>query len=579
MMGKHRFRDMSFQTKIIAAFIIVGILPLLICFSLFYSAMKKNSIEKQITMLNRDHDQMQLQIEELMNRAEEISTMLVMDETIMEHFFSENSSLSMNEQLQKFREVTEKTQIIQESSQIDGIVYYIEDSFVMVSENGMYRSQQDYSREAWVKEIYANDGKITWGLKKEQGVFGVEEHISLGRAVWDRDDFRKVLALLAVNISRDQIMDALTVVDSSQVLWLKDSSNGNYLCSDGITEGELKDLDFGTDKEGFQKVSFGGTTYLCRESRLGESGITFGNLIPYEFVVQEAWMMGMQMWSAFLFVGLLMVALIFVLTHSLLDRMKQLTERMSAVQFGRMDRMEDNGSRDEMGQMIVSYNYMIQKLQYLLEEQYQLGLKKRETELRLIQSQINPHFLYNTLDMVSWMSVRNEKGNIQNIIRSLSRYYRLMLNKGNDIITVGQELDMCSQYMNIQMTRFSGRIQYIVEMEPCLEDMKLPKITFQPLIENAIVHGINKTPERCGEIRVEGSLENGRAVFCIRDNGRGYEIGEDTEGSSYGMKNIEERLNLYFEQEQSITVESTPGIGTCITINLPYEYKERNNEG
>lgn len=215
---------------------------------------------------------------------------------------------------------------------------------------------------------------------------------------------------------------------------------------------------------------------------------------------------------------------------------------------------------------------MIRRIRKLLEEQYQLGQEKKEAELMALQSQINPHFLYNTLDMINWMASKNETENIRDTVLSLARYYKLILNKGRDIITIGLEIELCEAYIAIQQKRYRGKILFELDVEEQIRDYLIPKITLQPLIENAITHGIMEKSSGRGNILISGWEEDDDIFLSVTDDGVGMITGQEMEqkhkGSKYGLSNIETRLKLFYNMEKCITFESTQGIGTCVSIRV-----------
>lgn len=217
---------------------------------------------------------------------------------------------------------------------------------------------------------------------------------------------------------------------------------------------------------------------------------------------------------------------------------------------------------------------MINSVQELMEEQFRLGQEKKGAELKALQSQINPHFLYNTLDMVNWMAQKDEVDNIQRVIHALSDYYKLALNKGKDVVTVGDEVRLCSIYMDIQRNRYKDRIKLEISVEEAALSCMLPKITLQPLVENAIVHGIMETEERRGTIRITGRIEQDRLRIIVEDDGAGLSGREERhsgyQGSGYGVENISKRLCLFFGGEaREITFISAAGKGTSVIIDVP----------
>ena len=270
--------------------------------------------------------------------------------------------------------------------------------------------------------------------------------------------------------------------------------------------------------------------------------------------------------------SLLVVMVMATMAKSITGRLKLLKEQMLRIQEGNICKMEEGPSRDEIGQLIGNYNVMVDQVVAGLREEYSLGQEKVEAELKALQSQINPHFLYNTLDMINWMSQKKESENIRSVVQAMSRFYRLTLSKGRDIVSIRDEVEMCEAYMEIQKRRYRGRICYEVEVDGDILDSLIPKITLQPFLENAIIHGINEKADGRGMVILNGWMEDGRITLSVTDDGEGMtqeDKKKSHQGSHYGLSNIEHRLELFFGESIPVQVESSPGIGTCVIINIP----------
>lgn len=258
-------------------------------------------------------------------------------------------------------------------------------------------------------------------------------------------------------------------------------------------------------------------------------------------------------------------------------RIRQLGRQLAEVPTQGLRKLLPAVQQDEIGQLISAYNTMVDEMEHMLATQYDLGRAKAGAELKALQSQINPHFLYNTLDMVSWMAKKKETDKIQLVMVSLSQFYKLTLSGGRDVITLEEELRLCDAYMRIQQLRWEGAIDYMVEADDELLAARLPKITLQPLIENAIKHGIMQRGEARGSIIISATMEEEKEgrwmTLSVLDNGVGMENSEEMlqkgSGSHYGMKNIEQRLALFYDTDIRIQVDSETGLGTCVSMTLP----------
>ena len=236
----------------------------------------------------------------------------------------------------------------------------------------------------------------------------------------------------------------------------------------------------------------------------------------------------------------------------------------------------------EVGVLSESLDVMIGRINELIEQVKVEQINLRNKELELLQSQINPHFLYNTLDTIVWLAEAGKSDMVVHMVGSLSDFFRTTLNDGKDIVPIRDELRHVNSYLEIQKVRYQDILEYDINVDETVNEYIIPKITLQPLVENALYHGIkNKRGE--GKISVVGSIAADGDSFYIKvmDNGIGIKperlklindkinnVVQD-ENEVYGLYNVNERIRLTFGKEYGITVESEYGVGTAVTVKLP----------
>jgi Predicted signal transduction protein with a C-terminal ATPase domain len=223
---------------------------------------------------------------------------------------------------------------------------------------------------------------------------------------------------------------------------------------------------------------------------------------------------------------------------------------------------------DEVGVIGQTFQRLSSEYQQMGEKLLQSQLKEREAELRSLQSQIKPHFLYNTLDSIYWMAMLEEKNDIAQMALSLSESFKLSLNKGKETIPVFKELKHIEHYMIIQNLRYDNRFRYVADVDPEIMGYEIMKLLLQPLVENSIYHGLEPKVGD-GTILLAGRKEDGDLVFTVEDDGVGMEDIRRTE-QGYGIRNVKERLALYYGEGSSFVIESAPGEGTKITLRFPH---------
>lgn len=278
----------------------------------------------------------------------------------------------------------------------------------------------------------------------------------------------------------------------------------------------------------------------------------------------------------------LVLALIFanVLAHSITGRLSSVIRQMQTVRHGPPTPMESPQAHDEIGNLIDTYNYMTRKMEELMEKQAKAAEDLRIAEFNSLQAQINPHFLYNTMDMINWMALQGQTDEISHAVQSLSRFYKLTLSRKKGISTIARELEHVTIYVQLQNMRYHDSIELITDIPDELSEYQIPKLTLQPVVENSILHGILEKESKSGTIVITGWMENEDVVLLISDDGVGIspEIlstilsgngKSQSGGTNIAVYNTHRRLQILYGKNYGLTYSSKPGEGTEVEIRFP----------
>ncbi|WP_336771239.1 cache domain-containing sensor histidine kinase [Paenibacillus sp. MMO-58] len=283
-------------------------------------------------------------------------------------------------------------------------------------------------------------------------------------------------------------------------------------------------------------------------------------------------------------IATLLLSLVFswAIAGFIIRPLRSILASMKKFQKGSFDEYVPLKGMDEIGQLGAGYNKMVGRIRTLIDEMYTAQLKQKNAELKLLQSQINPHFLYNTLNTIAWTAERNGDKTVGEMIYSMSSIFKISLSQGRDAIELFSEFELIEHYLFLQQIRFKDRLTCELELAAELKDYLIPKLLLQPLIENAVVHGVEPLQDEGGFIHVEASLAGNMVVIEITDNGIGIpqdklavlqrqlKEGTTPEGSdSYALSNIAERVRIFYGEEASIAIQSTTGLGTRVLLTLP----------
>lgn len=228
----------------------------------------------------------------------------------------------------------------------------------------------------------------------------------------------------------------------------------------------------------------------------------------------------------------------------------------------------------EINQVIVSFNLMVKRTQEMMIKQYEMGQNLKNAELQVLQEQINPHFLYNTLDLLHWQARKAGAKDIGDVVYALSEFYKLSLGRGETLVSIDHELRHISAYMRIQNIRFANQINLVVDVPQEVRNCTIVKITLQPLVENCIQHGIREKDDEQGTVTVRGRMDGHDAVLSIHDDGVGMDAATlarlySGEIAGAGVRNVNQRLLLHYGSLAQLRYTSTPGKGTIVTFRIP----------
>lgn len=292
-----------------------------------------------------------------------------------------------------------------------------------------------------------------------------------------------------------------------------------------------------------------------------------GLIIVLQFVVLYALMLGIAFFIAS------------ILSRSITLRIRSLGDTMESVLNGRPQKMDSSEVLDEIGDLINTYNYMSDEMNTLIDAQAKAADDLRIAEFNALQAQINPHFLYNTMDMINWLSQSGQNKEVTEAVQSLSRFYKLTLSKKSSLTTIENEIEHVSLYVKLQNMRYENKIDFLIDIPDELMSCEIPKLTFQPVVENAILHGILEKESGEGSIVITGWLEDNTIVILISDDGVGIseevlpkilsgQKQKNAKGTNIAIYNTHERLKMLYGETAGLTFHSTVNEGTEVEIRL-----------
>lgn len=257
-----------------------------------------------------------------------------------------------------------------------------------------------------------------------------------------------------------------------------------------------------------------------------------------------------------------------------------LVKAMEEVYKGNLEVKAETERTDEIGVLYQSFNHMVKEMKGLIDAIYEEQEKLRREELKALQAQINPHFLYNTLDSIIWFLRMNQVEESIEMLSAFSDFFKISLSKGRDIITIEEEVRHISSYLCIQHQRYKNKFDYDMNVDPTLMGIKTPKLILQPIVENAIYHGI-KQKEGKGYIYIHIWSDGEDIVMQIEDTGPGMTkeqetrlnaqlktVSKEKQGTGYGISNVNDKIKIVYGMEYGVSVSSAEGEGTVVTLRI-----------
>ncbi|MBB6729474.1 cache domain-containing sensor histidine kinase [Cohnella zeiphila] len=422
----------------------------------------------------------------------------------------------------------------------------------------------------------------TYTIKLAKRLFGLKNvaipYVGLLTIDADIDDFNGMLFQLKPSAN-----SSIFIVDSkANVIVSPDLSLlGQSVAGDSYV-GKLMGL---AESAGSFEEKIGGRAELVSFRRLESPDWTIVSVSPLSDLDGKLVSFRRAMYVVLALCMALAFGIALLLSNNISNPIRKFIKTMSYAREGNFDIRIQYKRKDEFTYLFSQYNQMIKQIKELINKLYVSEVKKKEAELKALQSQINPHFLYNTLDSINWIALRHDVPDISHMVTSLSDFFRYSLSKGRRVIPIEDELRQVESYLSIQKFRFKNRLDYSLRVGPDVPGHYTVKLVLQPLVENAILHGIEKR-HGSGRIDIAARRIADRIEIEIADDGVGADAealnamleGGSGEGGSFGMLNVDQRLKMTFGDRAGIRYRSREGPGIVVTVTLPAVTTWEENE-
>ncbi len=585
--------SVKLRTKLFISYLLFIIAPLILFTLVTYSSFSEVIRNYVFFSVEKSFNMTFSYVSVKLNKVITTSEVTLRNENVKNIFSRSDKDYNIIENNKYINDVTGFLSSLQDSNDINRVILYVPSGNSYSASSYYFRNLNDTRNKKWYDLMKTSPNNSIWCPYSyfDESDFEVvtserERVLSLIQKVKNENNFAVEIGLIRVDFKENSIKEIIKMSESvkGSVTYIQNSENINITASDDQLFNKLVipvsqlHIDAGNEPV-LQPATINGEKVFYLVKKFKRTDWNLVTVIPYGEIVTKSQVLQKQILLIILLISTIAFLFAWLVAYSITRRISKLKNKMKAVQNGELNSIIETNARDEIGDLTRSYNYMIEKITELIDESYMAGIEVKNAELKVLQAQINPHFLYNTLDMINWLAKKNRPQEVEQVVNSLAMYYKLSLSKGREEVTIADELEHISYYVQIQDMRFPGKINLIIDIDEEITRFLILKLTLQPIIENAIHHGILKKSEKEGTIIIEGMVREGVIVLRVQDDGIGMSEDEilrlETSNydyvrfGGYGVKNVIERIKLFYGEEYGLSYKSLNGNGTSVEIRIP----------
>ncbi|MEK3724724.1 sensor histidine kinase [Paenibacillus sp. FSL H8-0034] len=584
--------DLRFQARRFVVYVILILIPFYMLSFFFYQRTVAALNKELYAFLLETLTQSESNISYKLNSIREMSNIVAQPELrkYLSDDDSNESASTIGQQLANYYSLNNLIDLnIKKNSDIFNIRIFVNSRYIFSREKVRFFQLDQLTHEEWYQQSTFQNKQILWRgtyLERSPFDFSSNEYIySIVRVIHPLTNMDDIIGVLFIDVLESNLYSVISTITqhTNGRVYIVDPQGNIISAGDKSQIGSpLMDMDrwneISSASEGSATVKIGETNMIVVHKEIPITGWHIVNVIPENMLQKSISLYHI----ATNFTSIVFVAIILLLSISFIyafisgkitSRIRNINRAMKLHNSEYLG--EHTQVRNGISKIEISIHQMIHTIQNLTKESYEAKLRVKEAQLKVLQAQINPHFLYNTLDTLKWMSLRNQTEQIGGLIDALAEYYRKSLNKGEEIVTLSHELKLIQVYLDIQQLRTDQAFHYELNMDESLASCKIPKLIVQPIIENALYHGIWQRADRTGSIYLHISSENGKLSISVTDSGIGIaplkveQIKSGLrKGGNYGLYNVNERICLFFGEAYGIDIESEADKGTKVTLHL-----------
>ena len=582
------YKNISFRNKLLLSYILFIIIPVIFIISLVLINSSSIIRKQTLSLAEISTKQSVERIEELINECQKTVSLILQDNTVRTILEKSPENVSYTEQINDFEYLNSLLTTLNANTEMQTVRLYIPDGFIYSNQRITLFNLNTIYDKLWYKNIA--DNWTTYYFDKlvtEQDItFTDQSFLPVYFPIYSYNQYHKLIGVIEADFSKDSIINILKQINfsNSGMVYLTNSSgdilveslSSRFLENENLYKDQVASL-LSEPAATWINTKIGKNRCHAFHKSISIADWEICVFVSTDYIMQSFTDLRNQIFIISGIITLIVIILAICISNYNSKRLATLSKNMQEVENGNLNVLSIIDSEDEIGNLQYHFNNMVRTIRSTIKEQYELGQKLKNMELISLQNQINPHFLYNTLDMIYWTARKDNDENLCNMISDLANYYRKSLSKGKTFVTIKEEVEHVETYISIQNYRFQHKIRFMKNVEPDIYDKLILKLLLQPLVENSILHGIMEKPEKRGTIILNIHKQQNGILIQIIDDGVGFDSSLDptqaiyttNKDHGYGAWNINQRLHLYYGSQCSLQYKSIKEKGTTVCILIP----------
>lgn len=587
---KYSKYNVSIRLKIIFIFITLMLIVIGLFAGLSYASISDSSSEQLLHSAELTFEQTSTLLEYRIKNIEYAADQVMLNKELNYILKKDSSELPIEELLEDYQAVKSMIVSAYNRSAMYRLNVYL-NSFSLLRNSSKDYYMRDSSdlfsvklieETEWYQMLRSQNMRSLWTMDAVSLVKSEEQVVSYIRFIVDLQDYTQDLGVIKIDILQSELNEIVARANISAygAAFLINSGGVIISCSGGSVPENM--------------LAFAAANYTESVSPKW-STLDNGSIVGMQRIANTDWNLvsviadrdikaaGNTLLSDVLIFMLLVVVigavLVIIFAWALTYRIRSLADYITQSGVNHAPIPVKIRGTDEVCVLTDSYNQMVEKMENYSKLQFELGKSVEKAEMKALQAQINPHFLYNTLDIINFIALENGTYDICSVVQNLAHFYKLSLSGGLDIVPIKNELALIESYVNLLNLKYENSVALNVDVPKEIEDSSILKMILQPIVENAILHGIREKTEPVGTVTIKGRLENGEVVLAVSDDGVGMPPDKleqlqqgkcSTMNHGYGIKNVIRRIQLHYGDKDSLRIVSEVGVGTTVYVCVPF---------